>query len=269
MSQIDRSGTFRGRLTEWGVSESSGGYPQFVGRLFATEYYDDDANAYIPWAEYEQDIIAYLVLYSMDKAGNWKELSNSKQLKLALGWDGTDFGTLADGDYSDITLMFRVEEHEYQGNTKLQVQWVDAADANPVRSLTKFDASKLKALTAKFAGVLPAPSITPAKVGKGKPAPTKPSKGKPAPTEPSKDKPSTSAAPAPAAEPPTEPPAEPRTKASTWNTVVEMRAAAVTDAELAKIWIAEVAKIDKAEDEFTSDDWATVETAVLDQVSVF
>lgn len=59
----------------------------------------------------------------------------------------------------------------------------------------------------------------------------------------------------------------PATKDSAWAAVNEM--SGVTDEKLAEIWIAEGAKIDKAESQFTPEDWATLQEAVLKQTSKF
>ena len=183
--EIDRAGTFRGNIVDHGVSASSGGFPQFTARLRATEYYDEEKGEYISWEEYDQTIDGYFVLYTKDQQGQWKELMNAGQLKKVLGWDGLAFESLAAGQYGDKLVMFRVEEHEYNGKTKLQVQWLDEADASPTRQLPKYDTNKLKALTASMGGALtaatPAPAAAPvsakpvtppkAKRGKRKPLP--------------------------------------------------------------------------------------------------
>jgi len=290
MNLIDRPGTYRGRLTDYGVSETRNGYPQFVATLFALEYFNEESGEYMPWEPYEQEITAYLVLYTKDKNDTWKELMNAEQLKKALGWNGTDFESLANGDYKDTIVMFRVESHTYQDKTSLQVQWMDVADANPLRTLPKYDASKLKAMNTKFAGVLTSGAPTPAPAKASKPASPPKSGGKKgkkstpksgqkasleSASEPKPDAPSTATpppvSPAPAAPAPSGSPSdvEPVTKQSAWEAVSEMKAKDVTDAKLAEVWIAEGAKIGKNEDEFTSDDWAAVQKAVLDQVSVF
>ena len=118
---IDRPGTFRGKLLDWGVSESRGGFPQFVARFAALEYWDEEANQYMPWAEYGQEMQGYFVLYGKDEKGAWKELLNAKQIKEALGWDGLSFESLANGDYSETLVLFRVEDSEYNGNRSLKV----------------------------------------------------------------------------------------------------------------------------------------------------
>ena len=42
--EIDRPGTFRGQIQERGVGETKNGYPQFVLRVLADEYYDDQTD---------------------------------------------------------------------------------------------------------------------------------------------------------------------------------------------------------------------------------
>lgn len=280
MEQIDRVGTFRGKPIEWGVSETKNGYPQFVIKLKAMEMFDEDTDQYIPWAEYDQEITGFLCLYTKDaKNGQWVELLNAKQIKKALGWTGLDFESLANGKFDETIVLFRVEENEYNGIKRLQVSWLDAADANPVKTLPKFDTAKLKDLTAKMGGAL---SATAAPVAPAKPAgkPAVPPKGKKAapkagtesPAAPSTATPPP-ASPAPAA-PATSgnpPPATPEamTKDSAWAAVNDMKAANVTDDKLAEVWVAEAAKFNKGEDAFTPVDWWNLKEAVLATTAKF
>ena len=57
--------------------------------------------------------------------------------------------------------MFRVEEHEYNGKTSFKVAGVNTADANPTKTLAKFDTAKLAGLTAKMGGILAAKAQAP------------------------------------------------------------------------------------------------------------
>jgi hypothetical protein len=280
MNAIDRPGTFRGKPQEWGVSESKGGYPQFVVRIKADEYYDEEAGQWMPWSEYDQETTGYLILYTKDKTGQWQELLNSKQIKKALGWNGLDFESLANGKFEETTVLFRIEPNEFNGVTTLKMPWLDSADANPVKTLAKFDTSKLKELTAKMGGALSASApVAPAKApAKATAVPPKRSPGRPKSTPvaspaKSEEKP---AAPSTATPPPASPaPATPapsgnlsETKDSAWTACNELKAKDITDAKLAEIWLAEAGKINKPEDAFTHADWATVKEAVLNQVSV-
>jgi hypothetical protein len=253
------------------VTETKNGYPQFTGRFQATQFYDEETQAWVPWAEYEQEILGFFVLYTK-KDEKWVELLNAQQIKKALGWDGVSFADLANGDYSKIEVMFRVEPREYNGNTTLNVTWIDAADANPTRQLQKYDATKLKELDSKFNGVLAGKKPTPASA-KPAGAVTPPKRGRPAGAKalPPASPASTGTA-APTA-PPANPIGPPKgcTKDEAWVAVTtnSVRDKDVTDEKLAEAWLAEAAKIGKGEDEFTPADWATVRDAVVKATSKF
>jgi hypothetical protein len=271
------------------VSETRNGYPQFIAKITATEYYDEAAGTWEDWSQYEAEITAFLVLYTKDdkSPSGWKELFKAKQIKDALGWNGADFAALANGDYSKTPILFRVENSEYQGVNRLQVQWIDEANSDPVRQLQKYDATKLAGMNAKFAGVLGTPAATPAKAPstpatpparRGRP-PKNPTTGATAPSAapangaaPSVPPVPASPAPAPAApsgDPP--PPTTPVTKASAWMAVStnELRMDAYPDDKLAEVWVNAVTAIGKDEATFTPADWAKVQAEVLKQTSKF
>ena len=296
MNSIDRAGTFRGVPTDWGVSESKGGFPQFVVKLLAQEMYDETENVWMPWSEYEMEITAYLILYTKDKnTGEWKELAKANQIKKALGWNGQSFADLANGDYSTKRILFCIDLNEFNGSSRLQVNWIDAFDADPVRKLAKFDTDKLKGLDAAFAGVMKA-TPTPTKAAKpatGKPA-VPPKGGKPKATKPADPTPvaeqppvesataateettAQASAPAPVAPPKktTPPPAAKApagcTKDEAWAGAYsnELRDVEVTDDKLGEIWIEEVTKLG-AEDDIDVAGWASIRKAVIDRASKF
>ena len=290
--QLDRPGTFRGLPLDWGVSETRNKYPQFVSKLKAMEFYDETGElnggepGWVAW-DYDQEITAFLCLYTQ-KDGQWVELMSVDQLKKALAWDGLSFESLANGKYGETMILFRVESENYEGKDRLKVQWIDKADANPIRQLPKYDATKLKGLSEKFAGVLkgaaPSPAKAPASApGAGpKAGPAAPPKGKPGPkpkgtpaAAPSTATKPPAGAPAPAPRAPSGPPSStvapsaPMTKDQAWEACSTMKAQTVTDEKLAEVWIAEATKIGKAEDQFTPSDWKTLKDAVLAQVAIF
>ena len=288
MNAIDRPGTFRGRVTDHGVSETRNGFPQWVATIQALEFYDASGEmtenhepGYVAWGDFEQDMTAYLVLYTVDQKSEtgWKECLNAKQIKKVFGWNGLDFQGLADLKTSETLILFRVDDHEYNGQKSLQVSWIDTADASPIKQLAKFDTAKLQGLTAKLGGALQgtapaaAPAKAPAKAGTVK-APPKGKKVQAPATNSSvvETTPTTAAAPVvPTVTTPTAPAItdKPETKDSAWASVSELKQKDITDEKLAEIWIAEATKIGKPEDAFTADDWKTVKEAVLKQVSVF
>lgn len=208
---IDRAGTFRGKATEWGLSKSSGGFPQFAMKVTATQYYVNDPAemeafgltevGWVDWSAFDQEAVGFLVLFNAEKA-----LLNFEQIQKALGWDGSDLQALHTGPWNEKEFLFQVEENTYNNNTSLRINWVDAFDAPPVRGLSNLDAEGIKALTGQFAHLLngkakaapvKAPAKAPAKAGPvvGKPV-AAPAAVKPA-------TPSTVAAPSAAAKPTT------------------------------------------------------------------
>ncbi len=192
MGQIDREGTFIGKITESSVGESTNGFPQFIARLETEKYYavhPDDLKYFSltepGWVDWPgEQILTYQVLF-----GAKGETLSYQKLQDAVGWDGLDFGGLV--GLVDKYVLFRVEGREYQGKTKLEVTWIDAPDASPERTLKAADPEAIKALTAKFitkkATVKPAGAGKPAVAGKapaGKPATSAPTSGGAAPLPP-------------------------------------------------------------------------------------
>lgn len=173
MQPIDRTGTFRGNLTEWAVSTTKNQFPQFVAKFLATEFYDEDGSvgnepgAWIDWEKYQMETTGFLVLFGSNGKSCWAY----EQLQRALGWDGATFSALDAGDWSNTVVQFHVKEDTFEGVTRLKVDGVDAHNADPVRSLKKLDPKDLKDLDAQFKAQLGA-TPTPKKVS----APTAPPK---------------------------------------------------------------------------------------------
>lgn len=165
MPQIDRAGTFIGTILESGFSTTANGYPQWVIKLGATKYYAKSPEelahfqiaepAYVDWSSFGEEIVGYLVLFN-DKG----PLMSYEQAQAATGWDGQDFQTL--GDHVGKSILFRVEEDTYNNVTKLKVNWIDAENAPPERSLKQVDAGVLKDLNNKFLSGIKKP-VAPAK----------------------------------------------------------------------------------------------------------
>ena len=186
MSQINRTGTFRGYAIDSGMGETKNGYPQWVANLQAVELYDEDTQQWVDWSGYEEsEITGYFVLFG----GDGNPTLTAKQIQKALGWSGESLQDL-NADFSEVPVQFRVEESTYQGETRLKVTWIDNADAEPGRSIQKLDNDDVKKLDAKYAAAL-------RKLGGGpkpKSVPAKPSISKPEMPAPAVDKESAKAA---------------------------------------------------------------------------
>lgn len=296
MSQINRTGTFRGVAIDSGVGLTKNEFPQWVANLQASEYYDEETEQWIDWSEYEEkEIQCYLVLFGNEG----KPLLNTKQLQKAFGWSGESFQELE--TYVDVPFQFRVEENTYEGTTRLRVQWVDAYDAEPGRVIQKLEPAEVKKLDAKYAAALrkfsggPKPKSVPDRPDKPEkpvaPAPDKEAakaalkeqvaeratRGKAAEAKAAKrektNKPPKPPVPAPKKKYEEEHgtyevslPVKPCTRDKAWETCYKNKGR-VSDDELANIWVGVIDKLGD-EDKFNEADWAQVRDEVLAKVNV-
>jgi len=270
MGKVERSGTYRGKVLEHGVSVTSkNSFPQWVARLsaeqmfvpedereeFTKQGYEISEEGWIDCSDWGWTITGYFVLFNNEKA-----LLNYEQVITATGWDGADFSTLSDMDLTEHDVQFRCDEEEYNDAINMKVQWIDEVGAPINRELATVDADEAKALNKKFKGLMH---------GKAKAAPTSAAKG------PVKTPPASAKTPAPAAKkaaPPAAKAAEPAaeadgfetmTKEAAWDGLVEK--SGLEDDALADSWIAacEAVAPDKDEEAFTETDWAQVHATVM------
>ena len=174
MSKVKIEGNFRGSVLSSAVGLTRNEFPQLLMELQAEQLHEknETGGEWIPHEDPEETMYAYLVL--VDKTGAMTK--NAEQVQAALGWSGKSFAELNDTDYSDVSIQFRVEENTYNGNTSLQVSWINPYDADPTRGVTKLDKTAIKNLNAKHGAALRAfgkktttkPAATPATTAKPK-----------------------------------------------------------------------------------------------------
>ncbi len=274
MALVDRIGTFRGVVTDHAVSVTTNGFPQLVASLQGLEYYDGDEKVWVDWSEQdENEIIAYLVLFG----GKDKETLTCKQIKKVFGWSGKSFAELNDMDLSAIKLQFRVKENTYEGNTSMQVEWIDDHDATPGRSVRKLEKKELAELDAKYSNILKAASggPTPAKAPAEAPVVKKnpPKAPKIAATKTTKKAPTvTQATAAPEVPARADMPTGKRTKKEAWGNVVDLKDKGVTDQQLSEAWCAACEKIagkKTPDSEITPEQWFLIQEAVFNETAAF
>jgi len=277
---VDREGTFRGKVIDHGVSLTKNGFPQWSAKFVAEEIWDADEGVWVNWTDMqENELTAYFVMF-----GKNGETLNVKQIKAATGWDGLSFRSLNELDLSDTVVQMRVANHTYEGVTKLQADWVDAADAVPGTGVRKLDDTELAKIDAAFAAMLKrtapakapaqAPAKAPAPVQAPAKVPAQASAEAPATNKPKKRgrKPKDSAA---ISELPSVPdvPATTTvsqgscTKQEAWVAVCEARSADVTDSKLAEMWLESVREVSISSGrelgEFTNEDWYDVKEMAI------
>ncbi|KKM45987.1 hypothetical protein LCGC14_1560030 [marine sediment metagenome] len=253
---IDRVGTYLGYASSHGVDTSSGGFPQLILQCDATHYYDVDVEDYV---EIEpQELRAFLVLYGKDQ----KPLRNCEQAKKVFEWDGLSFQALAEMDLSETRFLFRVEENHYDGNTTLQVSWIDVETASPTRQISSLDTKGLQDLDAKF-GLAKVAKKTDTKKPTSKPIPPKTSTKK-------TSKPKTPKAPAPKEE--KEEKTGSTTREDAWKYVSEqIPVAALSEDDRAVAWSRAIEKIHSGPDDdtLTGEEWFQVQELIVSETIPF
>jgi hypothetical protein len=273
MRLIQNEGYYKGKVVDGGLGESSGGFPQIVLSLVAEEIYDAASDQYVP-ADPEANQINYYGVLIDSKS---KETLNCKQLKKITGWDGASFVDLAGVNFAELPIQFRVEPHTYNENTTLQVSWIDEPGASPVRGVNKLDADGVKALHAKYAGILASTKTAPKAVSAPKSAP--PAAAKPAVPA----KPVMKAPVAPTAAAPKKGPGRPRVAPATaptgvgkctgdeaWAACNSLKRDDVTEDKLAEVWAQAIndttGDINTPDDKISPEQWFQIKEDVTRQV---
>jgi len=152
MSNINQPGNYRGLVVDRGLSTSSGGHLQMEVTMQATEKYDEENQVWSPFNFEDCEAQAYLNLIT----GKEKENAiNCRQIMRAFGWDGMAFSTLNNPDSPLATqIQWRMGMETYNEVERCKVQGISAYDAAPGRQVEKLDPAAVRAIDAKYAGIL-------------------------------------------------------------------------------------------------------------------
>ena len=169
----NREGRFKAAILEHGVNETGpNNLATFVCRFRLNQ---ELVNG--EWAPVDEDfdIVGYFYLEKKDGSLNSITID---MLKAAFGWDGRDPFWLQDADLGEHVVQVKLTFEEYEGRTRIKVQYVDAENASPASVPQADDTARRSIgsrLGAKFranAGGTPAPAPKPP--AGSKPTPTKP-----------------------------------------------------------------------------------------------
>ena len=268
MSNISQSGTYRGTVIDRGLSESSGGHLQLEVTLQAIERYNEEAQVWEPFSYEDSEAQAYLNLITSKEKEN---PVNCRQIMRAFGWDGTSWAALNDTD-NDLAkqIQWRMGMETYNDVERCKVQGISAYDASPGRQVERLDAAKVRALDAKYAGILkslgggpkpktakpkapPAVQATPAG-----PDPAPPVAEAPKPAAKKRGRPATpKAAPAPSTDAKMD-------QETAWATYADKaQAAGKSDLEIQNTWIAVIVEKFGGDEKNVGDNWFPVATEAM------
>ena len=297
-----RPGNYKFEVLETGLGTTKKGYPQATLRLKATHFYAEvrlhldhygiEEPAWIDWADYDEEIITFCVLFKAN-VDNGEQLVPGENdlfwynaLKEALGWDGTSFDDFQTGGFNGNVIQAWIAEDTYEGKTKLEVKSISAEGAPVSRELRKVDDAKLKSMNSLIVGAKKSAS-KPGKPTAAAPAPPKGKPGKPSPSAsasaPSTPAPEAPATPSPAPTPsaPTVEPSEESEAPSTnskglpketdkdgaWGLLIGNKGAN-SDSDIGEAFVASMLEVaenndDIGEDKFTGEHWALVRDNVI------
>jgi hypothetical protein len=145
--ELDREGTFRGRIIEYGLQE--GKNTSSVGiaiKVAIDEAYNFEAESWEDWREYAVECYGYVNLVKGDGSANDKSAEN---LCLCTGWNGS-VGDIAMGEWKPEPIQFTTKANEYNGKTSFKVDYINQYDRSPGGGIKSVDADKAKALQAKY-----------------------------------------------------------------------------------------------------------------------
>jgi hypothetical protein len=272
MPQITNAGTYRGKVLEHAVNESTNGFPQLVAKMSGLEYYDETTKE---WCILDDapEATAYLIL--VDSKG--EKTLNCTQIEKVFGWDATSLEELENMPLEEKPIQFRAAFRKYDDKDKLGVEWIDDFDAVPGRIVKKLDAAEIKTLQSKYSGVFTGKKTAP--VSAVKPPPQVPGKAPvKSPVVPGKlAGPKTVTKPQIPARKPTAPrietPAGTCTQQEAFDFVSnkELWKKDVTDQRLAETWIRIVTEIagTRPDTEVTPAEWYTIKDKVAHEIFVF
>ncbi len=231
---IDREGTFRARPIDQGIKTFKDSMAIAIGVRYQIIEQLDGAD----WQEVD-GYTAFGDLWVIKKDGTPNEEAVKRLMEL-FGWDG-DLETVTSQDWSERPVQINVEANEYDGRTHYSVAWVNPYDYSPQRAVNNIDEETAKQLAARYGAQLRA-------IGASKRSHNNSAAA-------------TSARSRPAGELPPPPPrkSQPResTKESAWAMCTKANEENVDKATTA--WNEAMDAIGKDEDEFTSENWKTLE----------
>lgn len=166
MNAVDREGTFRAQITEYGVKEMDSGSVavSIVARLL--EWWDGEQ--WHPWESYEQEASGDVWVVKKDGSLNDRQIES---LVKNTNWDGT-LTSVSQRTWIPCACQVTIKEEDYRNNKYMKISFLDdyertpgginAASPEKVAELQNRFGSQLRALTGSMKrNAAPAPNTAP------------------------------------------------------------------------------------------------------------
>jgi len=241
----NREGLFNAYPADIGVDETG---PNNLATCIISFRLYEELQASGEWADCSGenfDVTAYFYLEKKDGALNTVTLES---LKAALGWDGRDVFWLQEADLSQHPVQVKLAFEEYNGKTRLRVQYLNPYGSTGGGGVTKADGAAQTAIRNRLGSKLRA-MAGPAQPAQAKSAPPKLPPAKP------------KAPPAPAQAPPAPEPKAEATMQEAWEEFSKHCDPAKWDQQaVEKEWYRILAELfpGKQPDELSPTEWAAM-----------
>jgi len=247
----NREGLFNACPVEIGVDET--GPNKLTTCIINFRLYEElqPSGEWTDCADEQLEVRGYLYLEKKDGSLNTITIDS---LKSALGWDGRDPFWLQETDLSQHAVQVKLAFEEYNGKTRLKVQYLNPYGSTGGGGVSKADAPTRKSITNRLGPKLRALA------GPAQPAPAKPAA--PPKLPPARPKAPTAPPPAPAAAEPSEPNSgDECSMAAAWDEFIKHCDGEGWDQEaVEKEWFRILAELfpGKQPDELAPAEWATM-----------
>ncbi len=176
---VDRVGSWRVEVTEYGLYKSDGGAWAITLKCHALEHYNTEKKQWENWTQYGYVQIEGS-LWVIGKDGSLND-RKARSLVQSVGWNG-NFESIEDGSWQPTRCQVTTELNDYKGEERLQIGFVNDWDRVPgggsnvtgveASALQKKHGGALRALAGNITRNETAPQGTPVQPAPQPPAPT-------------------------------------------------------------------------------------------------
>lgn len=145
--ELDREGTFRGQVTEYGCRKTDAGAIQLSVYADIEEQWDPELEQWVDWRQYQVEVYGDLNL--VKKNGTVNKIQAQALVNHA-GWNG-EFTSLSQETWQATPCQFVVKQNTWNDNVRYKIEWINAYDRVP-GAFTPLDADTAKALQNKLGG---------------------------------------------------------------------------------------------------------------------
>ena len=150
MHPVDRAGTFRGNISEYGLKEFESGSVAVAIRVYLTEYWNDIDKVWVEWHEFDHEAHGDIVVVKKDKTINQNAASS---LIRYAGWDG-DIESIQSSKWTPTPIQVVIKEDTYNGETRLKIAFVNEFARTPGGLGANMSPEKARQLQTQFGASL-------------------------------------------------------------------------------------------------------------------